>query len=261
MKKVSLLLLCLLASIMGAKAQIGYQISLLNTATGEPRANETVTVSVSLSNNANEVFYSETKSATTNDFGVLSLSIGNADTFANIDFTKMPFFIEVSANGVNIGKSQMLSVPVAEYAKRTGQLSPELLIGTWVCESDYNYPSSSSYTFQDDNGNWHSEQYEFMIFVQERNKWIFNADGTCKKITNDKKWTVGVKSGDRTEDNRYESECYYEIDGNTVTLFNDPSDSGGHYNYTYKSPYATRIYETVPYFSTNSVLGKGYTKQ
>lgn len=68
-----------------AQAQIGYQIALLNTATGEARANETVNVSVSLSNNEGQVFYSETKSATTNDFGVLSLSIGNADTFKDVD--------------------------------------------------------------------------------------------------------------------------------------------------------------------------------
>lgn len=131
MKKVSLLLLCMFASIVGVKAQIGYQISLLNTATGEPRANETVTVSVSLSNNANEVFYSETKSATTNDFGVLSLSIGNADTFKNVDLSKMPFFIEVTANGVMIGKSQMLSVPVAEVAKRMAPIDKKLLSKTW----------------------------------------------------------------------------------------------------------------------------------
>ena len=121
----------MLASIVGVKAQIGYQISLLNTATGEPRANETVTVSVSLSNNANEVFYSETKSATTNDFGVLSLSIGNADTFKKVDLSKMPFFIEVTANGVMIGKSQVLSVPVAEVAKRVAPIDKSLIVGTW----------------------------------------------------------------------------------------------------------------------------------
>lgn len=131
MKKVSLLLLCMLASIVGVKAQIGYQISLLNTATGEPRANETVTVSVSLSNNANEVFYSETKSATTNDFGVLSLSIGNADTFKNVDLSKMPFFIEVTANGVMIGKSQVLSVPVAEVAKQLAPIDKSEIVGAW----------------------------------------------------------------------------------------------------------------------------------
>ncbi len=154
---MKLLLLCLMAGVMGAKAQMGYQISLLNTATGEPRANETVTVSVSLSNNANEVFYTETKSATTNDFGVLSLSIGNADTFKNVDFSKMPFFIEVTANGVSIGKSQILSVPVAEVAKQLAPKDKNLIVGTWCPEDIVLNPQNASkdgyetYTFVDDN--------------------------------------------------------------------------------------------------------------
>ena len=147
MKKTCFLLLCLLANFMGVKAQVGYQISLLNTATGEPRANETVTVSISLSNNANEVFYSETKSATTNDFGVLSLSIGNADTFKDVDLTKMPFFIEVTANGVMVGKSQILSVPVAEVAKQLAPIKIEEIIGVWEKYDDY---SNYYYSFNKD---------------------------------------------------------------------------------------------------------------
>ena len=130
MKRICVLF-CLLAGILSAKAQIGYQISLLNTATGEPRANESVVVSVTLSNSVGEAFYSETKSATTNDFGVLSLSIGNASTFKNVDYSKIPFYIEVTANGVSIGKSQILSVPLAEVAKKVAPIDKNLIIGTW----------------------------------------------------------------------------------------------------------------------------------
>ncbi len=131
MKKLKLAMF-LFMIVVCAKAQIGYQVSLLNTATGEPRANESVTVSVSLSDSEGKVFYSETKSATTNDFGVLSLSIGNADMFKEVDLTKMPFFIEATANGVMIGKSQILSVPVAEVAKRFAPaIDINELVGTW----------------------------------------------------------------------------------------------------------------------------------
>ena len=153
MKKLTLTMFCILANIMCAKAQIGYQISLLNTATGEPRANETVTVTVSLSNSAGEVFYSETKSATTNDFGVLSLSIGNTNTFKEVDLTKMPFFIEATANGVMIGKSQILSVPVAEVAKRIAPTltEEELCSKTWPAyfnHGNYNISFSKDGTFK-----------------------------------------------------------------------------------------------------------------
>jgi len=132
-RNVIITLLFILTSIHVAKAQIGYQVSLLNTATGEARANETVTVTVSLSNSAGEIFYSETKQSTTNDFGVLSLTVGNVDTFKNVDLSKMPFYIEVTANGVMIGKSQMLSVPVAEVAR---QMAPIDVVGRWQRSED-----------------------------------------------------------------------------------------------------------------------------
>ena len=144
MKRQMLAMLCFLACIMCAKAQLGYQVSLLNTATGEARANETVTVTVSLSNSAGEIFYSETKQSTTNDFGVLSLTIGNADTFKSVDLSKMPFYIEVTANGVMIGKSQMLSVPVAEVAKQMAPINKSLYIGKW------RYKSSDEVDFNED---------------------------------------------------------------------------------------------------------------
>ena len=159
MKTLRILLLSLVAGVsaMGAKAQIGYQVSLLNTATGEPRANETVTVSVTLSNSEGGVFYSETKSATTNDFGVLSLSIGNADTFKDVDLTKMPFYIEASANGVMIGKSQMLSVPVAEVAKQVAPVKLKDIVGTWR-RADGNgsltFSSNYSFSYRGESGNF-----------------------------------------------------------------------------------------------------------
>ncbi|MBQ7967126.1 MAG: hypothetical protein IJ290_04350 [Bacteroidaceae bacterium] len=103
-----------------AFAQIGYQVSLLNSATGQPRAGETVTVDVKLINSENATVYTTQQKATSNDFGVLSLSVGDAKTFDELDWNKLPLYIEVSIDGVLIAKSQVLSVPVAEYAKKSG---------------------------------------------------------------------------------------------------------------------------------------------
>ena len=115
-----------------ASAQIGYQVSLLNSATGEPRASETVSVSITLSNSEGKIIHTETKTETTNDFGILSLAVGNEKTFNDVDWSKLPFFISVSVDGKLVGKSQILTVPVAEYAKRTGVLTKEILCSkTW----------------------------------------------------------------------------------------------------------------------------------
>ena len=133
-KKWALSLLVGLCLITSANAQIGYQISLLNTATGEARANETVNVTATITDSSGGVIYTGTQSATSNDFGVLSLSVGDADTFTNLDLQqhRLPFFIEVSVNGAMISRSQILSVPVAEVARKLEpQLKLEDVVGTW----------------------------------------------------------------------------------------------------------------------------------
>lgn len=159
-----------LASVFAAVAQmswaqIGYQVSLLNSATGEPRANETVSVFVQITNSVGESIYGQTQSATTNDFGILSLAIGNANMFNNVDWSKRPLFISATVDGKFLGKTQILTVPVAgyarnssyaelanyadtaSYARKTGVLTKEKLEGTWT-RGNYTYIFSDGGTFR-----------------------------------------------------------------------------------------------------------------
>ena len=130
-----------------AKAQIGYQVSLLDQETGVPRANEYVTVQIDLTDNEGNTICSENKSATTNEFGIISLSIGNENTFDGMDWSKLPLWISATVDGIIIGKSQVLNIPVAEYAKRTGTLTKELLCSkTWFGISD-DKVDGTRYTF------------------------------------------------------------------------------------------------------------------
>lgn len=113
-------------------AQIGYQVSLLNKTTGKPRANVTVDAEVKITNSDDEEIYKGTQRATSNDLGVVQLKVGNQGTFKDVNWNKLPFFIEVSVDGTVIGKSQILTVPIAEAAK---YLAPGIdiddLVGTW----------------------------------------------------------------------------------------------------------------------------------
>lgn len=122
-----------------ASAQIGYQVSLLNSATGEPRVHATVNAQVTLTNSLDEIILTENKSVTSNDFGVLSFTIGDENTLKDVDWNKLPFHISVKVDGVLIGKSQVLSVPVAEYAKQSGAvITKEMLMGkTWKYHRTY----------------------------------------------------------------------------------------------------------------------------
>ena len=121
------------------QAQIGYQVSLLNSATGEPRANVLVEAEVTITNSDDEEIYKGTQRATSNDFGVIQLTVGNQSTFKDVNWNKLPFFIEVSVDGTVIGKSQILTVPIAEAAKYLAPgIDIEDLVGTWSYEDgDY----------------------------------------------------------------------------------------------------------------------------
>ena len=166
MKRILCGMLLCIAYSFTSKAQIGYQVSLLNTATGEPRANVTVNASVTITNSKGETIYSGTQSATSNDFGVLSLTVGNADTFKNVDFGKLPFFIQVSVDGRMIGRSQILNVPVAEAAKTLAPaISLDELCGKkWQAyyypESDPKYYEASTFTFSQNGACVHIRHHE-----------------------------------------------------------------------------------------------------
>lgn len=132
MKKILYIVVASISMIAtSAKAQIGYQVSLLNTATGEPRAGVTVDANITITDSKGGVVHTSTQRATTNDFGVLSLTVGDADTFKKVDTGKLPFFIAVAVDGTLIGKSQILSVPVAEIANKVASsFTLEDLVGT-----------------------------------------------------------------------------------------------------------------------------------
>ena len=135
MRRIKLMLAMFVMGIMYplvSFAQIGYQVSLLNASTGEPRANVSVEAEVTITNSDDEEIYKGTQRASSNDFGVIQLTVGNQSTFKDVDWSKLPFFIEVSVDGTVIGKSQILTVPIAEAAK---YLAPGIdiddLVGTW----------------------------------------------------------------------------------------------------------------------------------
>ena len=140
MRRIKLMLAMFVMGIMYplvSFAQIAYQVSLLNASTGEPRANVSVEAEVTITNSDDEEIYKGTQRATSNDFGVIQLTVGNQSTFKDVDWSKLPFFIEVSVDGTVIGKSQILTVPIAEAAKYLAPgIDIEDLVGTWIDDEE-----------------------------------------------------------------------------------------------------------------------------
>lgn len=169
MKKIILLIASAILLSVAAHAQIGYQVTLLNSADGTPRANEIVSVTVKITNKEGKVICESTSNETTDKFGLLSLSVGDSSTFDNVDFTKSPFFIEATVDSIIVGRTQILSVPIAEYAKRTGALTVEKLCskdwgsGDGYYKSTLHFSPDGKFTDTsentDDDGNKHTYVY------------------------------------------------------------------------------------------------------
>ena len=152
-------------------AQIGYQVSLLNKTTGKPRANVTVDAEVTITNSDDEEIYKGTQRATSNDLGVVQLKVGNQGTFKDVNWNKIPFFIEVSVDGTVIGKSQILTVPIAEAAK---YLAPGIdiddIVGTWNNGSTTFYNNGTGvYVEKYNGGEWRTT---FTYEIEGKNVYI-----------------------------------------------------------------------------------------
>ena len=181
MRRIKLMLAMFVMGIMYplvSFAQIGYQVSLLNASTGEPRANVSVEAEVTITNSDDEEIYKGTQRATSNDFGVIQLTVGNQSTFKDVDWSKLPFFIEVSVHGTVIGKSQILTVPIAEAAKKlVPAITPEDLKGAWSEQrKEYVEPV---YTFNIDYTGYDKDEAEsFTYQIEGNNVLVYESDKT-----------------------------------------------------------------------------------
>ena len=169
MKQYILAVFAMLAGAFGASAQIGYQVAVVDQTTGEPKVNTSVSVTVTITDNAGAEITKTTQSATTNDFGVVSLQIGNGSTFADTDWSKLPLWISATVDDVSLGKTQILTVPVAAHAMHTGELTVEKLVGKWTWHYEYatvtvTFNSTGSYTIvREEDGTSEAEHGTYEI--------------------------------------------------------------------------------------------------
>ncbi len=133
MKKYLLILAVALASNTFAQSPegINYQ-AVVRDALGATITNSPVGLKLSLlqTSSTGTVVYEESFSTFSNDFGLVNVVFGEgtviSGSFANVDWSMGPYFIEVAADvagGTNysvLGTQQLMSVPYALYAKSTG---------------------------------------------------------------------------------------------------------------------------------------------
>lgn len=132
MKKIialPFLFLCVFSAIAQSPQAIPYQAVLRNT-DGSVIANQTVTITFTIHNNAVDgtTEYQENHSTTSNALGLINLNVGqgtpSVGTFSAINWGSGTKFLQVAMNNgngnIDLGTQQMLSVPYALYAENVG---------------------------------------------------------------------------------------------------------------------------------------------
>jgi hypothetical protein len=126
-----------LLAALGLRAQstpqgIQYQASIRDN-DGEVIMNQNISLQFAIRQGTSNgtAVYTETHSATTSEFGLVNLTVGQGTTgnnFSAIDWSAGPYFLEISldlAGGssyTSMGTTQLLSVPYALYAEKSGTL-------------------------------------------------------------------------------------------------------------------------------------------
>lgn len=147
MRKIILLALIFTTSGLFAQAPegINYQ-AVARDISGTEMANTAVNVRLEILNSALVSIYQEDHSTTTNAFGLFNVVIGQGtnptSTFSNISWANGPFYLRVnidanSSGYVNMGYTQLWSVPYALYAKESAN-GPQGLpgINCWDLDGD-----------------------------------------------------------------------------------------------------------------------------
>jgi len=120
--------LCTLVSTVIITASLFGQVpsgfkyqAVLRDASGNVRVttNVSIDVAILLGSAIGTQIFVETHLVTTNEFGLVNMEIGskNPTGFNEIDWSAGPYFIKINVDNIEMGTSQLLSVPYALYAK------------------------------------------------------------------------------------------------------------------------------------------------
>jgi len=125
MKRLVLFVILFLVSLKGILAQAPDQFNyqaVMRNGEGLIAANEDVTVDISILKGSTEGIsvFDEQHNVTTSPQGLINLIIGSVSDLSTVDWGADKYFIKVSIDGSVIGVTQILSVPYALYAEKTG---------------------------------------------------------------------------------------------------------------------------------------------
>jgi len=155
MKKLLLILLCLPMFGFGQSVPqgINYQ-AIARDSTGAVLVNQGLTIQFSVISDitTGNIIWQENHQETTNDYGLFtaiigqgtSTSVGSSPTFDVIDWGS-DHYLQVKISGINMGTTQLMSVPYSLYTKKAGNINPTDELQTLSIIGDTLFISNGNY--------------------------------------------------------------------------------------------------------------------
>jgi len=116
---ICLSFMAIVVLVIGQAPQAFNYQAILRNSDGTVKANETVSLQISIVDNNSTSVYLEIHNTQTNDLGLVNLIVGEgvtSDDLSSVDWASGPYFLNITVNGVSLGSSPLLSVPYALYA-------------------------------------------------------------------------------------------------------------------------------------------------
>ena len=156
MKKLLLLLLCvpLIGFAQSLPQGINYQ-AVARDANGDVLINQALTIQFSVISDitTGNVSWQETHLVTTNDYGLYTAvigggtatSVGSSATFDVVDWASSTHFLKVEMNGVDMGTTQLMSVPYSLHTKTADNIDPTDELQTLSISGDTIFISNGNF--------------------------------------------------------------------------------------------------------------------
>ena len=157
MKKTLLTLLsvlfCAITFAQSVPQGINYQ-AIARDASGDVLMNQALTIQFSVISDitTGNISWQENHQETTNDYGLFtaiigqgtSTSVGSSPTFDVIDWGS-DHYLQVKISGINMGTTQLMSVPYSLYTKKAGNINPTDELQTLSIIGDTLFISNGNY--------------------------------------------------------------------------------------------------------------------
>ena len=108
-----------------AQSPLGFKYqAVVRDADGLPRTDELIAIDIQIhqSTETGTVVFTEPHAPLSDQYGLITLVIGsqNPVDFKNIDWANGPYYLKVSVDGIEMGTTELMSVPYSLYSQAAG---------------------------------------------------------------------------------------------------------------------------------------------